>query len=60
MPYFNIKRSITSHGWHKWYWSLHEVSGHIYHISQGHEVLTDCLDDLALNGNEWMQDLCHS
>lgn len=33
--YIKIQQSITVNGPHKWYWSIHQGTGHMYHISQG-------------------------
>jgi hypothetical protein len=55
--YFKVSQSWNVRGWYQWYWYLHQPSGHIYHVSQPHETLEKCLDDLALNGNMWMKDL---
>lgn len=55
--YFQIKQSWSVKGWHKWYWFLHQESGHIYHISNGWDTLEECLKDLKDNGPIWYQDL---
>ena len=55
--YFKVQRSITSHGFHKWYWSLHKSSGHMYHISQGFESYTECINDLNALGELWLKDI---
>ena len=33
--YIKIQQSITANGPYKWYWSVHQATGHLYHISQG-------------------------
>jgi hypothetical protein len=57
MPYFKVCQSITSSGPYKWYWSVHQISGHMYHISDGFETFTDCVTDLQCFGELWRKDL---
>lgn len=60
MPYFTVFQSVNKDGPYKWYWSLHEESGHMYHISDGYYQYQTCIDELAANGLVFMKQYADS
>ncbi len=55
--YFKVFQSWNVRGWYQWYWSLHQPSGHMYHISQGFDSFELCMYSLKETGEEWLEDL---
>lgn len=55
--YFKVQQSHTIHGLSKWYWSLHQANGHMYHISDGFDTFEYCMYSLKETGLEWLEDL---
>ena len=55
--YFKVFQSYTTHGRHKCYWSLHQPSGHMYHISKGYDTFDECVYYLKETGQEWLDNL---
>ncbi len=57
MPYFTVCQSMTINGPYKWYWSVHQVGGHMYHLSIPFDTYTECVEDLQAFGELWRKDL---
>lgn len=41
-----ISQSVNKNGLFKWYWFYVMDSGHIFHISEGHNHISKCIIDL--------------